>query len=234
MSATFNNLRGDGALIRHALLAAFAMLTACTTAPPLAASLPAPNIGQWRIEDVDSGGVIDSSRLEIQFGADGRASGYAGCNAFSGRYTRNGTIVEIGPLTSTRRVCLAEALTRQEARMLHSLDAATALTWTPDGALVLTGPAPSRLVLRRAEAARPAEEAGPLSLASMSPRDALIDCAGAVTAQNGVKPLAGSPSTGSTAENRYFSILALMDKEPGLEGESGRAASAASRDRWLA
>jgi putative lipoprotein len=198
----------------------------------LAVPPPAPIIGSWRIEDVDSGGVIDSSRIEIQFDADGRASGYAGCNAFTGRYTRSGPAIEIGPLASTRRACLAEALSRQEARLLHSLDTATALTWTPDGALILTGPAPSRLVLRRNESAPPAEAATSLPLAGMSPRDALIDCAGAVTAQDGVNPLAGTPSTGSAAENSYFLILALMDKEPGLEGAAGRNAAAVSRDQW--
>jgi hypothetical protein len=71
------------------------------------------------------------------------------------------------------------------------------------------------------------------ALADMSPRDALLDCAGAVTAESGVDPLAASPTTGSAAENTYFVILALMDKEPGLLGEAGRNAAAASRDTWL-
>jgi hypothetical protein len=68
----------------------------------------------------------------------------------------------------------------------------------------------------------------------MSPRDALLDCAGAVTAESSVDPLTASPTTGSAAENTYFVILALMDKEPDLLGEAGRNAAAVSRDTWLA
>ncbi len=72
------------------------------------------------------------------------------------------------------------------------------------------------------------------ALADMSPREALLDCAGAVTAASGVDPLARAPTLGSAAENTYFVILALMDKEPGLDGEAGRTAAGASRDEWLA
>ena len=72
------------------------------------------------------------------------------------------------------------------------------------------------------------------SLAEMSPREALLDCAGAVTAEAGVDPLAAEPTLGSTAENTYFVVLALLDKEPGLAGEAGREAAAVSRDAWLA
>lgn len=67
----------------------------------------------------------------------------------------------------------------------------------------------------------------------MSPREVLLDCAGAVTAESGVDPLAATPTTGSAAENTYFVILALMDKEPDLLGEAGRNAAAASRSTWL-
>ena len=85
----------------------------------------------------------------------------------------------------------------------------------------------------KAPEAPPPAESIP-ALADMSPRDALIDCAGAVTAESGLDPLAAEPTVGSTAEGTYFVILALMDREPGLLGEAGRNAAAASRDAWLA
>jgi hypothetical protein len=61
----------------------------------------------------------------------------------------------------------------------------------------------------------------------------LVDCAGAIAAEGAVDPMA-DPSTGSPAENTYFTVLALMDKEPGLEGVAGREAAKAARDSWTA
>lgn len=83
------------------------------------------------------------------------------------------------------------------------------------------------------KAPTPAPEASlPPPLAELGPRDALLDCAGAVAAQARLDPLA-DPSLGTPEENVYFTVLALMDKEPGLEGDAGRQAAAASRDAWL-
>ncbi len=146
-------------MIRTVLLAALAMLAACATPAPEMAI-----VGAWRIEDVDAGGVIDSSRLEVTFGADGRVSGHAGCNTFSGGYTRTGATIDIGPLVSTRRACAAEALMLQEARVLGSLEAAVAVAWSPDGALILSGPTRSRLLLRRMDGAPSAEAIAPLTV----------------------------------------------------------------------
>ena len=174
--------------------AALAALAACATAPPSATSI----FGSWRIEDVDGGGVIDSARLEVEFAADGRVSGHAGCNGFTGRYTSDGAGIDIGPLASTRRACSAEALSRQEARVLRSLDAAAAVTWTPDGALVLSGPAPARLLLRRMDVAPSAEPAAPLVVSGevffleliALPPDALLR----VTAQDVARADAPAPT----------------------------------------
>lgn len=132
-------------MIRNVVFAALALLGACATSAPT----EPPIIGSWRIEDVDGGGVIDSSRLEVRFDGAGRVSGHAGCNTFTGPYTHTGAAINIGPLASTRRACAAEALTLQEGRVLRSLDAVTTFAATADGALILSGTAPTRLLLRR-------------------------------------------------------------------------------------
>lgn len=131
-------------VIRSAAFAALAFLGACKTTDSVENGI----VGSWRIEDVDGGGVIDRSRLEIRFDADGLLSGHAGCNTFSGTYTGNGGTIDIAALASTRRAC-AEALMLQEARVLKSLDAVVGLLQTVEGAIVLSGPAPARLLLRR-------------------------------------------------------------------------------------
>jgi hypothetical protein len=50
--------------------------------------------------------------------------------------------------------------------------------------------------------------------------DVLIDCAGAIAADGNVDPLV-EPSTGTREENALWTVLALMDKEPGLLGAGG-------------
>lgn len=83
------------------------------------------------------------------------------------------------------------------------------------------------------EAPTPVPVAPPLPpLSELSPRDALIECAGAIVAQAGLDPHA-DPSLDTPEENAYFVVLALMDKERGLEGVAGRETAAASSDAWL-
>ncbi len=133
-------------MARFALIVLTCALFACSTAAPQL-------VGAWRIEDVDGGGVIDSSRIEITFAPDGGVSGQSGCSSFTGRYVQNHASIDIGALASTRRACAAEALMLQEARVLHALDSVATASLEADGALVLSGPPPTRLLLRRIDAA---------------------------------------------------------------------------------
>ncbi len=48
----------------------------------------------------------------VQFGADGRAFGNAGCNTFMGSYAADGVNLKLGPLATTRKMC-------GEMRMAH-------------------------------------------------------------------------------------------------------------------
>jgi len=61
--------------------------------------------------------------------------------------------------------------------------------------------------------------------------DMLIDCAGAIAADGNVDPLV-KPSTGTREENALWTVLALMDKEPGLLGPAGRDVAARSKAAW--
>lgn len=69
--------------------------------------------------------------------------------------------------------------------------------------------------------------------APMSIHDMLVDCAGAIAAEGNVDPLV-DPSTGTREENALWTVLALMDKEPGLFGMAGREAAAQSKTVWQA
>ena len=103
----------------------------------------------WVVEDLNRGGVIDNTRLTLTFGADGKVSGSTNCNRFNGTFTATATSVSFGPLAMTRRACTGEALSLQQRKYMDALGGV--ITWTieADGALVLTGDAGERVLLRR-------------------------------------------------------------------------------------
>jgi heat shock protein HslJ len=81
----------------------------------------------WRVTNYNNGrqavvGLHEGTSLTIEFGADGRISGSAGCNRFNGQYTTQGPNVSIGPLAATRRACAAPpGIMEQEAAFLKAL-----------------------------------------------------------------------------------------------------------------
>lgn len=110
---------------------------------------------EWVVEDVDRGGIIDSSRITMSFSADGTLAGLAGCNAYSGHYTLEGSNLTMSPLISTRKAC-APALMNQEAAFLAALQHAVRAAPGDHGALVIESSAGGRLLARRANDQREA------------------------------------------------------------------------------
>jgi heat shock protein HslJ len=79
-------------------------------------------VATWRLV-----GSRGETPLTVTFGADGRVSGNAGCNAFMGRYSVDDQTISVGPLASTRRACAAPELQLQEQTFLKNLQAVTRL-----------------------------------------------------------------------------------------------------------
>src|SRR5262249_43446703 len=66
--------------------------------------------------------VLQGSSLTLSFSRDGKVSGSAGCNRYSGKFTADGEKVTITPLASTRKTCPQPAnLMQQEAAFLRAL-----------------------------------------------------------------------------------------------------------------
>lgn len=78
-----------------------------------------------------------SERPFLEFGEDGRATGYSGCNQMGGAYDVDGTSLTFGPMVMTRRACLDN---RQEVEntFARAIEA-TARLRVQDGALSLLG-----------------------------------------------------------------------------------------------
>lgn len=104
--------------------------------------------GEWVVEDIDGGGIIDRSRATLVFGADGRISGRASCNTYGGQYTLTGEGLTVDNAAVTMMACVP-SLDAQEQRFLAALAATQRFEITADGALKLLGPDGRSITARR-------------------------------------------------------------------------------------
>jgi len=92
---------------------------------------------EWVVEDLAGGGIIDRSRITIEFLEDNRIAGRASCNRYTGSYKLRGEGIAFGPIATTRMAC-APALMDQEARFLDLLERAESVRIGRDGELRLS------------------------------------------------------------------------------------------------
>lgn len=136
--------------VRPVAAALALLLAGCadTPAPETVSGIVGP---VWVAEDIAGGGIIDNSRITLQLGADGHASGRGGCNSYGGSYSLTGESLRFSPLAATQMAC-AEALMNQEQRYFDALAGTVRYALADDGALLLTT-ADGRQILFRQEAA---------------------------------------------------------------------------------
>jgi putative lipoprotein len=77
----------------------------------------------WLAEAIGGEGITPGVQSTLRVDSDGRASGSAACNRFTGSATITGTEVSFGPLATTRRMCPPDVMD-QEDRYLSALAAA--------------------------------------------------------------------------------------------------------------
>lgn len=92
--------------------------------------------GEWVVEDIDERGIIDRSRVTLNFWRDGRVTGRASCNNFMGQYQLTGEGLSIGQTATTRMAC-APSLMEQEQRVLRNLENLQGFDFDETGALLL-------------------------------------------------------------------------------------------------
>jgi heat shock protein HslJ len=97
---------------------------------------PPPQLAgvNWKVTSFNNNrhavvGVLGESSITMSF-KDGQVAGSAGCNNFHGKYSTEGSKLQVGPLATTRRAC-EEPLMTQEREFLAAL--ASAVTWSIDG-----------------------------------------------------------------------------------------------------
>jgi heat shock protein HslJ len=94
----------------------------------------------WRLASLEGHAVVPGSRVTAVFGEDGRVSGSAGCNAYTGRAIPSTGRLEVGLMATTMMYCNLYGVMPQEQAYLALLEKATA--YRLDGRLLQLGPAP--------------------------------------------------------------------------------------------
>src|SRR5688572_1754930 len=92
----------------------------------------------WSIEQIDGRTIDQDEAYILEFTAD-RISGRAGCNLFSGSYSRSADVLTPGALATTRMACPGPRM-EHERRALRVLNGPVRISRARDGdALILTG-----------------------------------------------------------------------------------------------
>lgn len=113
-------------------------LAGCSTMGEKTSAAPALVGPVWVLENLDGKGIVDSSRADATFTADGKVFGRASCNRYTGGYTKTAEGIEISftPMAMTRMAC-PPALMEQEDRFARLMQGARKLSFTRDGALMI-------------------------------------------------------------------------------------------------
>jgi heat shock protein HslJ len=82
---------------------------------------------EWTVTGYNTGtnavvGVLAETHLSIRFSADGKISGSAGCNDYTGPYSSSGQSLTIGETAATRKTCAQpEGVMKQERLFLKAV-----------------------------------------------------------------------------------------------------------------
>jgi heat shock protein HslJ len=89
------------------------------TATAFAAAVKNPSLtGQtWQLAKL---GSVDRSKagLTVTFATDGAASGFAGCNTFTGTYAASGSSLKVSKLAATKKACRKLVMAEEDAYLL--------------------------------------------------------------------------------------------------------------------
>lgn len=113
-------------------MVAVLLLAGCATATPPQAYQEHTVAGddalagtRWQVVSVSGRTLPQSIRATLAFEPDGRISGTAGCNRYTGAYRVSGTGLEVTQLVTTRKLCFAGVMAQEESllRVLRNANA---------------------------------------------------------------------------------------------------------------
>jgi heat shock protein HslJ len=102
----------------------------------------------WTIITMDQMPTLDAIKTEVRF-VDGKITGTAGCNRFTGSYSHNSNVLTFGAIASTRMMC-PEKQMAQETKFLALLKGTVTKRYSVEGNLILANENGQRATLKRA------------------------------------------------------------------------------------
>jgi heat shock protein HslJ len=112
---------------------------------------------RWRATGINNGkqavaSVVKGSLVTLSFGADGRASGSAGCNQYAAPYQSAGASLSFGQAAVTRKMCARPGgVMEQEQQFLKALSTVTTARFEGDRLELRTGEGALAVTLVRAD-----------------------------------------------------------------------------------
>ncbi len=84
----------------------------------------------WQVNGINNGrqavvSLVKDTSVTMQFGADNRLGGSAGCNNYTAAWQADGSRIRIIGPAATRKLCPGEGVMEQEQAFLRALEAAT-------------------------------------------------------------------------------------------------------------
>jgi heat shock protein HslJ len=91
----------------------------------------------WRATAINNGreavvSLVADTSVTLAFAADGRASGSAGCNAYTSTWKSEGGGLSFGPAAATRKHCAAAGVMEQEQAFLAALASVATMHFEAD------------------------------------------------------------------------------------------------------
>lgn len=102
---------------------------------------------EWVVEDIDAKGIIDMSRITLNFTDNRQVYGRAGCNNYRGSFQLTGEQLTVEKIASTQMAC-APALNNQETHFLDLLNQVIRFDIRQDGALILESSDQRQIIAR--------------------------------------------------------------------------------------
>jgi heat shock protein HslJ len=101
---------------------------------------------KWTIMMLDQMPSLDTLRTEVRF-ADGKISGTAGCNRFTGTYSHKSNVLTFGAIASTKMMC-PEKQMAQEAKFMRLLQGSVTKRYSVEGNLIFANENGERATLK--------------------------------------------------------------------------------------
>jgi heat shock protein HslJ len=131
---------------------ALLLLAGCGTTDVAEVEATNPVGPLWIAEAVGGAALPNEPAVTLQFGADGRAAGKAGCNQYSGPYQLGDGTLSFGAMIATKMACDEPVMAIEQA-YLHALAKVTHYQVRNESELLLLAADDSRIRLRREDAA---------------------------------------------------------------------------------